>query len=412
MTELDLDGDDVQSDAVDELPDELVDESEGDGKLTAEDVQDVLLYTLDWSVQSLLDRIGRTFDINPAFQRRDAWNAERKSRYIESLMLGLPVPQVVLAEDKHSKRFIVLDGKQRLVTMKQFGAPDGQFRAFRLRKLNFLEQLNGKKFDQIQKSSETAEWAESFLNQPVRTIVVRNWGKTEVLYEVFRRLNQGSLPLSPQELRQALFPGEFSTWINETSANSSAIQRARRLKREDFRMRDAELLLRSIAFQEAIESYDGNLREFLDRMCENGNANWASRREEYQKHAAATEKSIERTEMIFGAGNTFLRYIDGEHPEYVRRFNVAVFDLMCMVLSSPEVTDSIVEDHRDTFKHRFEELCLRDTEFSDALKSTTKTPRATARRIISFGRAVEEETGLSLSVVRRAETLIAHAPKH
>ncbi len=141
MTEFD-DGDLSEIDDVRE--DE---EAAGDDQLSADDVKDVLLYTLDWSVQSLLERIGTTFDINPTFQRRDAWTGDRKSRYIESLMLGLPVPQVVLAEDKrHKGRFIVLDGKQRLVTMKQFASPDQHFPALRLRQMEFLPQLNGSSF--------------------------------------------------------------------------------------------------------------------------------------------------------------------------------------------------------------------------------------------------------------------------
>ena len=96
----------------DELPEyDLVNED----SLSTEALSDLVLYTLDWSVQSLLERIGTSFDINPSFQRRDAWNPERKSLYIESLILGLPVPQIVLAEDPTQKgRFIVLDGKQRL----------------------------------------------------------------------------------------------------------------------------------------------------------------------------------------------------------------------------------------------------------------------------------------------------------
>ncbi|MET3954470.1 hypothetical protein ABIE52_001336 [Rhodococcus sp. OAS809] len=407
-----LDGEDTQNeDFVEELPDEITEDPEADAKLTAEDVQDVLLYTLDWSVQSLLEKIGQSFDINPAFQRRDAWSRDRKSRYIESLMLGLPVPQVVLAEDKNSKRFIVLDGKQRLMTMKQFGAPEGQFSAFKLTKLEFLEQLNGKGLDQIKKSGETAEWVESFLSQPVRTIVVRNWGKTEVLYEIFRRLNQGSLPLSPQELRQALYPGEFSTWINETSANSSAIRRARRLKREDFRMRDAELLLRSVSFQDDIENYDGDLREFLDNMCKRGNAGWKDEQERYEGYAAAIEKAIERTELVFQDGNTFMRYVGGDEPAYVRRFNVAVFDTMSMVFSAAELSDSSIRANADGLRTRFEDLCIEDSEFEAALKSTTKTARATAKRVIAYGGAVEEELGIKLGVVERAKRLMASVHK-
>ncbi|MFC3966177.1 DUF262 domain-containing protein [Nocardia jiangsuensis] len=410
MDDFESDDDMKANELDDEVPDEVSEEDNGDDSLTAADVQDVLLYTLDWSVESLLDRIGRTFDINPAFQRRDAWTSERKSKYIESLMLGLPIPQVVLAEDKNSKRFIVLDGKQRLITMKQFGAPDEQYQSFRLRRLKFLPQLIGKTFQQIENSADNAEWAENFLSQPVRTIVVRNWGNTKVLYEVFIRLNQGSLALSPQELRQALYPGSFSTFINTRSGSSKAIQRARRIKREDFRMRDAEMLLRGVAFQDSLESYGGDLRDFLDKMCERGNKEWATRQSEFESLADSLEKSIERAEKIFGQGETYFRYQAEREPfGYVRRFNIAVFDLMTMVLASPEVTDEFVESKWNELRTEFQMLCVNDPEFEDAIKSTTKTERATALRIIRFGEAVQRHLGGELEAVRRARALLARA---
>ncbi|OXR39780.1 hypothetical protein B7C42_08145 [Nocardia cerradoensis] len=399
--------DDAPNDPVAEVPDELEDENDEGAALTAEDVQDVLLYTLDWSVESLLDRIGSAFDINPAFQRRDAWAQDRKSQYIESLMLGLPVPQVVLAEDRSVKgRFVVLDGKQRLITMKQFGRPDDKFSTFKLKKLNFLQQLNGKTFEKIKEDPENAGWVESFLSQPVRTIVVRNWQKNEVLYEVFVRLNRGSVPLNPQELRQALYPGPFSTWIDERSRTSAAIHRARRIKGEDFRMRDAEMLLRAVAFRESIESYDGDLRSFLDKTCDAGNKNWDAVQDKYKAHADAIETSIARTEEIFGASDIYFRY-NRETGEYVRRFNVAVFDLMCMVLSSSELNSDVLSRFKDEISAGYKELCISNPVFEDSLKSTTKTPRATANRIILFGRLVEEITGVELPVIQRAEKLIA-----
>ena len=107
-------------------------------------LSDLALYTLDWSVGSLLEMIGESIDIEPPFQRRDAWMVGRKSRYIESLMLGLPVPQIVLAETPERKgHFVVLHGKQRLLTMKQFGAPDSKFASFKLSKMEFLTEYNG-----------------------------------------------------------------------------------------------------------------------------------------------------------------------------------------------------------------------------------------------------------------------------
>ncbi|MGF0313600.1 GmrSD restriction endonuclease domain-containing protein [Rhodococcus sp. IEGM1428] len=392
-----LGGDDLDEESDEESP----------SSLTADDVDDVLLYTLDWSVQSLLERIGGTFDINPAFQRRDAWNADRKSKYIESLMLGLPVPQVVLAEDKTRKgSFIVLDGKQRLVTMKQFGDPNDSFRTFKLKNLQFLSSLNGMSLQEIQNESpESRSYVDNFLAQPVRTIVVRNWGKPAVLYQIFVRLNQGSLPLSPQELRQALFPGSFSSWINNRSARSAAIHRARRTKGEDFRMRDAEMLLRSVALQQNLESYDGDLRQFLDTMCETGNKDWESNRERYESLADRTELAIERTEKIFKLTNSFLRY-DGEKEQYVRRFNIAVFDTMCIVLSSEELTDSLVSQFSQEIRMAFEQLCSDSREFENALKSTTKTARATATRIKLFAEAVERCTGATLDASARANALL------
>jgi hypothetical protein len=376
-------------------------------ELTADDVTDVLLYTLDWSVQSLLERIGSTFDINPTFQRRDAWARDRKSRYIESLMLGLPVPQIVLAEDKASKgRFIVLDGKQRLVTMKQFAAPDEKFPPLKLRDMEFLPQLDGRTFEDVKSSILDSEYAENLLAQPIRTIVVRNWGKPAVLYQVFVRLNQGSLPLSPQELRQALFPGEFSLWINMRSAGSEPIHRARRLKGEDFRMRDAEMLLRSIAFQDALESYNGNLRAFLDAACARGNADWDQRRTYYENLAKQCESGIDRTEIVFGAKDSFLRY---EEDHYIRRFNIAVFDAISTVLGAPELTDVDVRTIADQFRQGYERLCVERSDFQDALKTSTKTVPSTALRITLLAELVESASGVHLAVLDRARALLATA---
>jgi hypothetical protein len=65
-------------------------------------------------------------NINPSFQRRDAWTAARKSKFIESLILGLPIPQLVLAENKNQKgSYVIIDGKQRLLSLRQFSAKAG-----------------------------------------------------------------------------------------------------------------------------------------------------------------------------------------------------------------------------------------------------------------------------------------------
>lgn len=391
---------------VEEIPDEspdydLIEEEQ----LTVDALSDMVLYTLDWSVQSLLERIGTTFDIAPTFQRRDAWTIERKSLYVESLVLGLPVPQIVLAEDADRKgRFIVLDGKQRLVTIKQFAAPDENFRAFKLRKLEFATDLEGMSFDDMSGSLDAQEQAQNFLAQPIRTIVVRNWKTPAVLYQVFVRLNQGSLTLSPQELRQALYPSDFTKWVNIRSASSSLIQSARRIKQEDFRMRDAEMLLRSIAFMESLETYRGNLRKFLDDACVAGAATWKSLGQSYFDGLAdRCELAITRTFRIFGVKDSYLRFEDGN---FIRRFNIAVFDLMTAVLGDPSITDTEFETHASAIGEAFKLLCETDRDFNNSLVTTTKAIDATGGRIVAFGTAVELILQHPIDAVARAQSML------
>lgn len=394
---------------VEEIPDEspdydLIEEEE----LTTAALSDLVLYTLDWSVQSLLERIGTTFDITPTFQRRDAWTIERKSLYVESLVLGLPVPQIVLAEDPDRKgRFIVLDGKQRLVTIKQFAAPDENFKSFKLRKLEFATEIEGMTFSNMQESLSGQEHAQSFLAQPIRTIVVRNWKNPAVLYQVFVRLNQGSLSLSPQELRQALYPSDFTKWINFRSASSTLIQSARRIKQEDFRMRDAEMLLRSVAFMESIEKYRGNLRRFLDDACLDGAIKWRTEGEQYFEGLAdKCELAIARTFEAFGIKDSFLRFEDGN---FIRRFNIAVYDLMSAVLGDASVTDAEFTSNAESIRNAFTRLCETDREFSDSLVTTTKAIGATGGRIVKFGRAVESILNHELDIVARADAMLSRA---
>ncbi|WP_158251897.1 DUF262 domain-containing protein [Cryobacterium sp. M15] len=98
----------------------------------------------DWTVETLLSQLRQgNIDISPAFQRRSVWNAVRMSRFIESIFVGFPIPQLVLASDKSRRGvFIVLDGKQRLSAMRRF-ALDVEVDAhpLRLTGLDLLKQF-------------------------------------------------------------------------------------------------------------------------------------------------------------------------------------------------------------------------------------------------------------------------------
>jgi hypothetical protein len=181
--------------------------------------RDAVLYGTDWTVRTLLQQIEQgNIDLSPDFQRRDAWSARNKSRFIESVALQLPIPQIVLAERKEQRgTYLVLDGKQRLLTLAQFAGdlPDDhplwdeskKASALRLSGLRVLTDLNGKTYRDVTALADLAQIRTQFDNHTIRSALIRNWPDEDYLYEVFIRLNTGSARLSPQELRCAA-PGD------------------------------------------------------------------------------------------------------------------------------------------------------------------------------------------------------------
>ena len=97
-------------------------ESEGDLNLSKASVSDAVLFNTDWTVETIYRQIEKgNINLDPKFQRREAWSNERKSKLIESILCNYPIPNVVLAEDKQRKgKYIVIDGKQRLTAISGF----------------------------------------------------------------------------------------------------------------------------------------------------------------------------------------------------------------------------------------------------------------------------------------------------
>jgi len=207
-------------------------EDESDvSKAVTKTYQQAVVTGTDWTTETILSQLRRgNIDLNPRFQRRDAWTAGRKSRFVESLFIGLPVPQLVLAErPDRLGTFLVLDGKQRLLTLLQFAgiskAPDGSLQPpLELTSLEVRSDLNGLTMQQVDQSPRFSGDLNAFLNRTIRTAVVRNWPNDDLLYLVFLRLNTETVPLSPQELRQALHPGPFVDFLDDFSATCRPLQ--------------------------------------------------------------------------------------------------------------------------------------------------------------------------------------------
>ena len=286
-------------------------ESLDDLSLKLEQLQSAVLWGTDWTAETIVSQIEKgKIDLNPKFQRREAWDDKRKRTFIESLICGFPIPQIILAEEKtKNDPYIVIDGKQRLISLRRFFAKndDNTFKPLRLKGLSVLKNLNNNTYDEIKNDPQICDLVCQVENQPIRTIIIRNWPNEEFLYTVFLRLNTGSLPLSTQELRQALHPGEFLNFCDEYSSQDQYLRNILRISKADYRMRDIELMVRFFSFKYFINDYKGNLKLFLDESVNILNQQWPDHIAEFEHAADSMDKGIDAVNQIFG-DNGFRKY--------------------------------------------------------------------------------------------------------
>jgi hypothetical protein len=373
-----------------ELQDDYaVQQEEEAGELLAGKNYNAIVTATDWTVETLLLQLNKkNISLDPSFQRRDAWTAKRKSEFIESLFMGLPVPQVVLAESKDRKgAYIVLDGKQRLLTLRQFSAKqnDTEFSQLRLSGLVLRPELNNKAYEDIVGDVHLQDDLSFFENYTIRTVVLRNWPSEEYLYLVFLRLNSGSLSLSTQELRQVVSPGPFTRFANTFTSQSAVIMGLFNSKSQpDFRMRDVELTIRYFGLANILSKYAGNLKLFLDQTCADLNVQWVLEEQRLRSEGVELEKAIEATLEIF-EGNAFNKW---NGTGFERRFNRAVFDTMIYYFREENVRLLAVQKKNEVVTE-FKRLCTEDESFKGALESTTKSISALITRLAVWGNSLE-----------------------
>lgn len=367
-----------------------------------QNLSQAVLWSTDWTTETIINQLQKgNIDLLPSFQRRDAWGADRKSSFIESVMLGLPIPQIILAEHKDRRgSFIVIDGKQRLLSIRQFSTTriDDEFSPLPLKSLKILKELNGKTYQDISADFEYSNYITTFENQSIRTVIIRNWPDQNFLYTVFLRLNTGSLPLSPQELRQALNPGPFTTFADDFSVNSIEIKSALGIDKPDYRMRDVEIVIRYFAFKNFIEDYRGNLKEFLDNTCSQLNVFWEEGELIIREQAEELNKAISVTFQIFGE-NAFSKY---SNENYTGIFNRPVFDIMVYYFSMPEIRQECLDKGQE-IAATFESLCKNDIGFLRSLENSTKNIEPTIKRYSEWGFALKRILNKEFEVPQKSE---------
>jgi len=356
----------------------------------------------DWTTETIVSQLRRgNIHLSPRFQRRDAWKEDRKSRFIESLIVGLPIPQIVLAEAKEGRgQFIVLDGKQRLLTILQYwGHGEGEANAYALSGLTLRTDLKGVTYRELSKEQRYKNDYTALCNQPIRTVVIRNWKDSNFLHTVFLRLNTGSVNLSPQELRQALLPGDFTDYADDAAGQSGSLRKLLGTEGPDPRMRDIEILARFLSFRFFPSLYPGRMKEFLDDTFERFNAAWPK----YRTSVAEAQREFEQ-----GVDN-LLRVFEGNvaRKPGSPHFNRAIFDALIYYHSMPKIRAAI-KGKGAQIRKAYKALFKPGAEFLKAIESDTAGAPNTATRLRVWGRVLSDLTGRPVAV---PEVPLSRPPK-
>jgi hypothetical protein len=222
----------------------------------------------DFDIEGLVRRLDRgdivipTFgepaeDIETAgFQRNFVWRRPQMDRFIESLLLGYPIPGIFLVLQA-DKRYLVLDGHQRLRSLSDFYEGMHRGREFVLQ--NVAERFQGLAYRTL-----TPEQRRTLDNTFIQATIVKTDGSPDSLdavYQVFERLNSGGTQLTAHEIRVALYAGPFIEFLTELNR----VEPWRNLYgRESPRLRDQELVLRITALYVSPGTYRRPLKKYLN----------------------------------------------------------------------------------------------------------------------------------------------------
>lgn len=355
----------------------------------------LVIYSRDWTVETVLSQITLgNIDLNPKFQRRNAWNDSRKSKLIESLILGVPIPEIVLAEDpKKKKSFIVIDGKQRLLTLAGFFYPDkyDSWKVSKLNKLNSRSDLNGFTGKDI---LDNPDYKREIYNADIRCTVISNYENNGVLYDIFYRLNTGSVPLSSQELRQVLNKGAFADYLITTTNQILPIHKVLALTEPDSRLRDAEIILRYISFKIRGKFFKGNLSNFLDESMGIINEDWEFYKEDIIKIVDGFNNTTEFLLSELGAKKVGRKY---SNNSWEPRFNRVLYEVEVYYFSLlDDVEKQKIKDAKNLEK-KLESFMNNNIPFLETIESSTKSVERYKKRFSDFKSFVNHEYQLNIN---------------
>ncbi|EAB6416582.1 DUF262 domain-containing protein [Klebsiella pneumoniae] len=356
-------------------------------------------------------------ELQPDFQRKDRiWNNEKKSKLIESILLKLPLPVFYFGNRIAEDKWVVVDGLQRITTIYDFMSGE-----FKLSKLDILEDLNGKEFGELTRTEQRAirEY------EITAYFIEMNKDSTDLIVELFHRINTYGVKLSDQEIRSALNQGSSVKFLRYL-ASKNEFKQATHGKVKPDRQKDMELCLAALAFINiGFKNYNFNSYDkFLSKAMENlnlyklnllnekeidlGSAYISNECNEYLQIERKYLRALNLAYDVFG-DLAFIKEIGSNtSPISKQLYEVIIYYFYYVTEEQEELllknSDKLVDTLYSAIDSNSKEYATWDSQtyieaergFKDSISTSTGKKITILYRFNSFAKILEQSTGIKI----------------
>lgn len=305
------------------------------------------------TVGQLADMLRKNMiDLQPDFQRHaHLWNKAKKSRLIESIVLGLPLPSFYFYIDERQKKWVVIDGLQRLCSINDFMVEQ----KLALTGLEFLSKDHiGRRFDDFTYFEQL-----DMHMRPVTLNVISGASSAEAKYVIFKRINSEATNLRPAEIRNALFHGKSMEMVKEF-AESEEFESATSGKVSKSRLMHYDFVSRFIAFYiQGVERYKSNKMDaFIGNALQQINDDYSEDKKVHLQQVFFKSLEICKTLLGDDAFRQPLGKDDKKNKDIKSNpISISLFEaMMCSVSNLDENERARLIERKAKYREKYEEL--------------------------------------------------------
>ncbi len=283
-------------------------------------------YITEYTVELLATKMRNGDFVVPSYQRAFTWESERKSRFIESLLIGLPIPFLFFWEMENGKLEIV-DGSQRLRTLEEFILDD-----LELDDLDTLPSLSGLRFGDLLESRQR-----KIKNRSIRGIVLSEHTDEQARFDMFERINTSSKVANSAEVRRGALMGPFMKLVIELAERPDFVAMAPVSEKLSKEREHEELVMRFFAYGDGLDGYKDRPSDFMFQYAKQMNAEFTAAPDLEEKYRQRFLKTMQVIDKIFPNG--FRRMSTGKATPRARFESIAIGTYLALK-EKPEIADS------------------------------------------------------------------------